>query len=249
MNFKQLTDSIYIIPVLLDHLANPTPLTQTILRENGINWVDIDEFRKVEKLLRYHYQTVQTWKPDYTLLKQGLAQYFDEYLNHVFKMLGIVNEVWTVLDYGCGAGHLGLQFKRDNPLSDVFFLDRESEMPIKNFMGSRFISEDFEKSPNWYKFGYINSFNCALMSELLHCKDMKGQQYLVKSVHKILKPGGTFIIIENLDYCMEYRMKRLKQQDVSVVNPSYLACLLMNKFVIKNRIEILNHQIYVYEKI
>lgn len=248
MNFKQLSDSIYLIPVLLDHFKKPTKLTATVLSKVfELSEKDIQELRKVDKLLQYHMKTIQAWQPDYPLLRQGLTQYFNLYLRKIFQKIELVNNKWSVLDYGCGSGQIGLQFKEDNPLSQVLFLDREINSNIKTNDLLIYKEIDFERTPNWYK-TFTTAFDCVIMSELLHCKTAKGQQYLVRSSYDVLKPKGAFIVIENIDYCMAYRIHKLKKEKVDVVTPLELQKLVLGKFRLKKHTNIHQHQIYVYEK-
>ena len=146
------------------------------------------------------------------------------------------------LDYGCGLGQIGLQFHYDNPNSQVYFLDRENENNLDNFY-----KIDFEEYPRWYKDLGVQ-VDCVIMSELLHCKNQKWQNYLIKSAHHILKPQGTFIVIENLDYAMAYRIGKLKKKAVNVLTPNDVHKLVKG-FKLKKRAAIFQHQIYVYEKV
>lgn len=247
MNIKQLTDSIYLLPIVIDHIQNPSELTATILKENSVTNEDIEEYKKVNNLLLYHLHCIQSnWKSNYHLLRVGLQEYFCNYLSNVFKELNIVDKAWKVLDYGCGSGQLGMQFEQDNPESRVMYLDRTREDGIDK---KRFILCDFERYPDWYK-GCKGEFDCVLMSELLHCKTIEGQHYLVNSAHNILKPGGFLIIIENIDYCMAYRMNRLKKEaKLNVVTAERVGFLTAAFFVLLKETTILNHKIYIYEKI
>jgi SAM-dependent methyltransferase len=247
MNIKQLTDSIYFLPVVIDHIQSPSELTTVILAENGITDENIEEYKKVSNLLMYHLHCIQSnWKPNYHLLRVGLQEYFCNYLSNVFKELNIVDKAWKVLDYGCGSGQLGMQFEQDNPESRVMYLDRTKE---DNIDEERFILCDFERYPDWYR-GCKNEFDCVLMSELLHCKNTEGQHYLVNSAHNILKPGGFLIIIENIDYCMAYRMNKFKKETVlNVVAAEQVDFLTSTFFVLQKETIILNHKIYIYEKI
>lgn len=248
MNYKQLSDSIYLIPVLLDHFKKPTKLTATVLSKVfELSEKDIQEFRKAEKLLQYHYQFIQGGD-NYPLLRQGLAQYFDLYLRKIFQKIELTNNKWSVLDYGCGSGQIGLRFKEDNPESKVYSLDKVNPIPLKDYGSSSFICVDFEKAPLWYK-QYPEAFDCVIMSELLHCKNLRWQLYLVNSAHKILKPKGMLIVIENIDYCMAYRIHKLKKTAANVITPLELQKLVLGKFRLKKHTNIHQHQIYVYEKI
>ncbi|HYD90366.1 MAG TPA: class I SAM-dependent methyltransferase [Flavobacterium sp.] len=245
MNFKQLADSIYLIPVLLDHFSKPTDITTAILKEYDINERKVEEFRKVKSLLTYHLNTVRNWQPDYPLLRQGLSEYFDAYMKHTFKNIGFTNKEWEVLDYGCGSGKYGLQFHELNPQSHVYFLDRDHDQGYL----VNYIRCDFEKQPMWYM-GYLKRFDCVIMSELLHCKDFVTQQYLITSAYEILAPKGKLVVIENADYCMAYRIARLKDNtNINIVHADLLKTLTFDFFNQIDQTQVLNHNIVVYEKI
>lgn len=246
MNIKQLTDSIYLIPILLEHFEKPTVITKSLLREYGINDQRVEEFRRVKSLLQYHANIVQDgWKPNYNLLREGLKEYFRLYLSQVFNLINLTNmPKGTALDYGCGSGQIGKQFEKDNPSFDVYFLDKDNPNWMANLL-----EVDFEQKPDWHNL-FVNFFDVVIMSELLHCKGLEVREYLINSAHKILKPGGKFIVIENVDYAMAYRINKIKGfSKANVITPFGLMNLTIDKFTIKTKTNIFQHQIYVYEKI
>lgn len=256
MDIKQLMDSVYLLPALLKYMANTTDKSaKRFLEEYDISDNNIAEFEKIKTLLQYHLAAAVklsypiALNPTYNLLRNGLESYFHYYLSHMFRAAGLINKVWSVLDYGCGAGQIGKQFKIDNPLSDVFYLDREKPLDIED---NRFLKIDFERYPEWY-YGSEKFFDCVIMSELLHCKNTPGQHHLINSAHKILKNEGKLIIVENIDFCMAFRINQLKDSasyaSYDIVTADKLKYLTDTYFSKLQVLTIQNHNIYVYEKI
>jgi hypothetical protein len=245
MTVKTLLDSIYYIPVLLEHLREPTHNSRIILTEANI---DPEEFRPLQNLLEYHLKFIQGNGENYPLLRQGLKEYFDVYLKDIFKVIGETNQNVIMLDYGSGSGYYSDQFLSDNPDSVAIAVDKEHGQ-IKSRPNKYLLHIDFEKDPEWYNH-YREYFHRVLLSELLHCKDLQGQKYLIGSALALLQPGGRLIINENVDYCMQYRISRLKGRQRTVVAPWDIEDL-MRKFKVKqiNHKTINNYHIYVYEKI
>ncbi len=126
INIQRLLDSVYLIPVILEHLDNPTDNTEAILKENRVSFKTINEARQIRHLLEYHLRIVQNnFSPNYGLLRQGLREYHDLYLNKMFNDLGIVAKKWWMLDYGAGAGQMSEAFLKANPESEVMMIDKE----------------------------------------------------------------------------------------------------------------------------
>jgi SAM-dependent methyltransferase len=244
MDLHQILDSIYIIPVLLEHLEKPTFTTTKVLRTNDITPQQIEECRKIKDLLLYHYKVIATgFQPNYIQLRQGLKQYYNEYLSGMFKRLDLVDKDYNVLDYGCGSGQVLKQFLRDNPLSAGIGVDKDPQV----FTGFR--QKDFEAEPDWY-YDYLEYFNLVILSEVLHCKDLKTQQYLIASSDVMLKQKGILIIVENVDYCMEYRISKIKQDNFHVLNEFHIKELMEGTgFKMHNMITINRHNIYEFHKI
>lgn len=253
MNIQRVLDSIYIIPVILDHLDHPTKNTEAILLANDINPVDdMKELSKLKDLLWYHKHVIQTgYQPDYALLRSGLKEYFDTYLTDVFKRLNLVGMYGRMLDYGCGNGYYGHQYLKDNPESLVYLMDREiPDSVVKNHANIIPIEDDFEAHPSWFMDKNLKNLDVILMSELLHCKTNAICKYLISSCCTLLKTGGNLIVIENQDPCMEYRISKIKGEPYPVID-----MMTMDRFTmwfplkIRNIISINQHFIYLYEKV
>lgn len=241
----QVLDSIYLIPVILDHLEEPTVTTTMILQQNSITVYDLEEFKKIKSMLQYHVHAVQNnYAGNYPLLQKGLAEYYDSYLSQMFENIGIAHKRWVILDYGCGSGIVGEQFLSDNPNSSVFFMDKED---YTNGIGLN-KKVDFEKEPGWYV-DYYAHFDAIIMSELLHCKKKEGQEYLIRSSYEMLKPGGILIIVENVDYCMAYRISKIKHEEHDIVDLEQIDALTKKMFRIEQIKQIQRHKIYELKKI
>lgn len=257
MNIQRVLDSIYLIPVILDHLEAPTLNTERILVQNGIHPREIEELRKIQHLLDYHWSVVRNnFAPNYSYLRQGLKEYFDEYLSDVFKKLKFTDGKYTMLDYGCGMGYYGKQFAKDNPMSEITLMDKDFSNEAYTFINDeRFninlIKDDFEANPNWFmNRNLLGYFDVILMSELLHCKDEVMCKYLISSCCSMLSKGSSLIVIENQDLCMEYRITKLKGSPRPVIDMMTMDRL--TKFMplrIKHILNINQHYIYLYEKI
>lgn len=244
MTTKQILDSIYLIPVILDHLEdkNNKETTQNILDEFKITDKQLKELEKIKDLLCYHRDTIVSgFSGNYPLLRKGLKQYWNLYLSTFFNKLDMVGESNVFLDYACGDGQVGRKYKELNPLSKIIYVDRKA---IDNSSPA----VDFEHDPNWY-IALFESVDIVLLSEVLHCKDDYWQNYLIKSSHSMLVPGGKLIVIENEDYCMEYRINKIKKSNVKVITKSTLVKLTEKLFKIKKRVKIQSHTAYVFTKI
>lgn len=249
MNLQRIYDSIYLIPVLLDHFENPSESTRNILHKNGINEAMILELKMQKNLLKYHKHIVQSeYQPDYELLRKGLSEYFWLYLKPVFERLEITDEELIMLDYGCGSGQYSAQFLRNNPKSTVILVDKEEPDLDKIGVSAFFEKVNFEEQPKWFE-KYKDKFDLILLSEVLHCKSMLGQKYLIHSCQQMLKKKGQLLVIENTDYCMEYRISKIKKGDFKILSKIDLAKLMQEKFVLRNMKELQNHSAYLYEKI
>lgn len=245
MTINRIYDSIYIIPAILDYLDKPTDEALAILYSNGITDEVITELSKQQALLQYHQCIIENkFKSDpklYPLLRKGLKQYYNQYLSGIFQKLNIVKTTWQALDYGCGDGQMSDQFLKDNPHANIIRVDRE---PGKNIL-----TVDFETNPAWFQ-QYMNSLDLVIMSELLHCKELSGQEYIIRSADAMLKSHGKALIVENIDYCMAFRISRLKKKVHKVVTESdveHLAQLVNWKKIAEFQIN--RHKIYLYEKI
>lgn len=248
MTRQQILDSIYIIPVILDHLDEPSENTKKILQENEITDELLQEMSLVKHLLQYHYGIVKNnYYGHYPTLRKGLSEYFDQYLSAIWDKIGLMDKELLLLDYGCGYGQYSRKFLEVNPRSEVMLVDKEM-IGIENSLLTRQLCVDWEKDREWFK-GFIDTFNVVLLSEVLHCKTLVQQDYLIDTSHLMLKEEGLLIINENLDHCMEYRITKIKSYPSPVINYNRIKLLTENKFDLKNFVNINQHYIYVYEKI
>lgn len=237
MTIHNIMDSPYIIPVIFDHLENPTSTTHAIIRENKILDSTIEQFKKLSALMKYH----ENRKEDYPLLQYGLKAYFETNLSSVFRELGIVAQDISMLDYGAGSGVVSEQFKKDNPMSFVTMVDK-----VSYCKGT--LLYDFEKEPDWYV-QYEKYFDLVILSEVLHCKTDKVQEYLIDSSHSMLNDKGKLLIIENIDHCMAWRIGKLKNGHYPIVGPGRVSELTIPRnFIITNNIKLGRHIAYLFQK-
>ena len=245
MKVKNLLDSIYLIPVLLEHYKSPSAQTAAILKDNDI---DPEEFRDLQHLLQYHRDFICSGVQNYLLLRIGLSEYFDKYLSEVWSKLEIVDKQLMLLDYASGNGQYSDKFLEMNPDSCAICIDKD-HIGAKVKRNKFLHNVNFEYQPDWW-YGYKDQIDIVLMSELLHCKEPKDYVYLLSSANNLLKPTGKLILIENNDNCMAYRISKLKGRhiplpDMAKVNKITegfgLQCIKL--------INIKNHWIYVFEKI
>ena len=242
---NNILDSIYLIPVLLEHFESPTANTATILKDNNIN---PEEYRDMQNLLKYHHNFIKSGVQNYALLRLGLAEYFDKYLSSIWLKLGIINEQLLLLDYASGNGQYSDKFLETNPLSCAICIDKNHSGSIVK--KNKFLhTVDFEKQPDWWK-GYREQMDIVLMSELLHCKEPNEHGYLLVSAKNLLKTSGKLIIVENEDYCMEYRISKLKNRFIPLPDMDKIT-KTAKEFGLNctNSTKIKKHQIYVFEKI
>jgi len=246
MTTEDFLDSIYLIPAfleLMDDFSDHQIEARRILEKHGITDEQIKELTGIVHLIRYHHHTVRSdFHANYSLLRLGLKEYFKLYLSDVFKKLNMVDMKVTALDYGCGDGQIARQFLKDNPRSGVMLVDREDN----NSEGKMVHVVDFEKNPDWY-LKWENVFDYVILSEVLHCKRLYWQQYLIQSSMIMLKKHGSIIIMENDDVCMEYRIGKIKRDAYNAVNIEELA--KHNKLEITNHVKIKNHHTYVCTKV
>lgn len=238
MTIQNILDSIYIIPVILDHLEEPTVTTRKILKENQISDATLVQCDAMRHLLMYHREIIaNNYQPNYDLLRTGLKEYFDTNLSDVFYQLHLA-EPMHVLDYGAGDGRMARKFQEDYPNSTVLTMDRKDSD----------INVDFEQEPHWFK-SYINTFDVVILSEVLHCKQQVVRHYVIDSIHEMLHRGGHLVIIENEDYCMEYRISKIKQGDFSVLSDKTVKALCSDGFKLNTELKINKHTIYDFIKI
>lgn len=249
MTIQNIQDSIYIVPLLLEYFEKPNKLTKQVLHQAGLTDDDIEKARSIEKMLRYHYSFIVRRVPDYPLLREGLTQYFDNYLSNIFSELGLIHMNTSMLDYGCGNGQYAHQFIKENYKSKAFLVDKDIS-GIRNKSKRMIpIQVDFEKEPKWFR-QYTESFGVVLLSEVLHCKEKILQEYLIKSSVEMLAPGGKLIINENIDFAMQYRISKLKGKSFPLVTAAAIQELVENyPLKLENLITINNHNVFMYEKI
>ena len=249
MTTKELLDSVYLIPAILDHMKQPTKESAYLLANNGIGKSHLEEARKIEMLLRYHLKMVkEDFVPDYPALRIGLQQYFDLYLKDIWQKIEMVDKPWRLLDYGAGSGQYSDQFLADNMVGEVMMIDKEQSRPD-------IVQIDFEQQPGWYA-EYGQQFDVVLLAEVLHCKDEKMQNYLIQSSRIMLKDNGFLVVVENIDYAMAYRISKIKGTPYPVLDEKYMIGLMEQytqlgggNLIIRKQERIQQHIIYVYEKI
>jgi len=225
---SEILNSVFYIPLLLEN-------NKEFLKYLNLTKEEKAELKKLTPFLKYNLEFIQKGLGDYELLRGGLKSYFELYLKDIFKKLKLTGKQFEFLDYGAGSGIYSKQFLIDNPKSKVHLLDRTIGMKI-----------DFEKTPDWY-LDYKEKYDCVLLSELLHCKNLEGQKAIIKSVKHILKPKGLVIINENDDMFMAYRLKRVTNGG-NKMTPAEIT-KLMKGFKLKKQTKINNHNIFLYENI
>lgn len=232
---------MYLVPALLKKLeGNNDLMLDDILREFNID--NVEEYRPLKSLLKYHdtiiknnfYSSDETYK----LLRMGLTEYFDEFLSQFWQQIGFTGLTDKfLLDYGCGSGVYSDAYEKANPLSTSFRVDK-------------CISEklDFIKYPEWYKNNTL-PFSTVLLSEILHCKDLEWQKYLIESSLEMLPKGGQIIINENVDPFMNWRLKEMTVHG-QLLDQEYIINLLAPYPVKLTRLSVINyHNIFIYDKI
>lgn len=248
MTSKQILDSIYIIPVLLDHMDNPRIETARVLGHAGIGKSKLEEMKKIRPLLEYHFGIIRNdfnkSGDAYVLLRDGLKTYFDQYLSKIWFELGIRDTDKRLLDYGAGAGQYSDKFLEENMAGDVMMVDKEVTRPDM-------VQIDFEKDPSWYD-PHREQFDLVLLAEVLHCKDEAMQKHLIQTSRMLLKPNGHLIIVENIDHAMAYRISRLKGEPRPVLDEKEIQALIETengRFKEVSKLQIEQHKIYRYEKV
>lgn len=248
MTTKQILDSLYVVPALLDIMDKPTAEAARVLGHNGIGKAKLEEMRKLRPLLEYHLMILQDGFKEsafgYPKLRDGLKAYFDQYLSKIWFELGIRDTTKRLLDYGAGVGQYSDQFLADNMSGDVVMIDKEKTRPDITQI-------NFEEDSSWYSNeNYFEQFDLVLLAEVLHCKDLKMQKYLIQSGRLCLKPKGHLIIVENVDYAMAYRISKIKNEQRPVLDEKDIQKLMDGeRFEFISQIQIEQHKIYRYEKI
>ena len=246
MNVDDIIKNAYVLPVLLDYFENPSRENTELLESVGI--AEPLKLMKFKNLLTYHSNFLASRKENYPLLRVGLNEYFEEYLYEIFQLTGFNNKKVYMLDYGSGNGSYSDQMLKDNLHSFVVSVDKDQNHYYPHAR-KKVISLDFENDPGWYKV-YLQEFDLILLSEILHCKDNRGQEYLMESAVYMLKKGGHLIINENQDYPMQWRISKIKGTSRPLVN-RHRVMELAHKVGLKiNDLHTINnHHIYVFEKI
>ena len=242
-NVTSIIEAAYILPVLIEHWKNPTNESWAILNKHGI---DQAELYKYNHLLEYHEQFLRTRAENYPLLRKGLDQYFENDLSEIFNKLGINHKQWYFLDYAAGNGAYAKQFIFDNPWSTALCVDKS----LATSLGKRinYMTVDFEKNPDWYK-PYLEEFDAILLSEILHCKNFTGKEYLINSSTYMLKKGGILIVNENYDLEMQWRISQIKGKTTRLITDEDIYELTKKRFELINKQTINQHTAYVLQKL
>ncbi len=237
MKKQQVINSIYLVPAIIEYLdGNRSKYINDILNEYG---VDPDDYINLINLLKYNKSIIRTnFKADYELLRRGLDEYYQMFLRSFWQKMKLTDTKLRLLDYCGGDGSYSSSFKTFNPGGTAVLLDRSNGLCI-----------DFEDDPKWHK-EWQEYFNVVLLSEILHCKSIEIQYYLIDSSLSMLDNGGKIIINENIDPFMGWRLDRLTKEG-KVLDESHIIKLMStyrHVLQLTDLQTIENHKIYVYEK-
>ena len=237
MKKSEVINSIYLVPALIEYMnGNKSDHIEQIIESYGIN--DIGQYQNLKPLLEYHLHIVQSgFKPDYNLLRAGLTEYYLEFLYKFWEIIGIVDTDYKLLDYGGGDGVYSNSFTSYNPHGEKTLLDRNRGLNI-----------DFEKNPDWYK-EYKDKFGLVLLSEILHCKGHDWQKYLISSSDYMLYEGGKIIINENLDPAMGWRLNEMTKEGAMMTESDIIQLMNGYNYKLLDIKTIVNHKVYIYEKL
>ena len=236
MEKNKVINSVYLLPGLLEKLnGNTNDNIEKILLEFDVK---AEDYKNLKNLLTYHLDIIKTdFKPNYIQLREGLDEYFNEYLLDFWNVINIGNERSSLLDYGCGNGSYSYSFLENFPRAEITLIDKS--------MGI-----DFEKNPGWYIKDNYNCHDIVLLSEILHCKDLKGQKYLIDSSICCLVKGGTLVINENIDPFMGWRLNKLTANGNMMSEDDIIGLMSSYKELSLKSIKSINyHKVYIYEKV
>jgi len=235
MDKNKIVNSVYLVTAILEVLnGNKNKNILNILKEYDIN---VRDFKDLKSILNYHLHIIKTdFEPNYNLLRKGLDEYFNKYLKDFWKYINIENTNYSLLDYGSGNGCYSDAFIKANPNGNITMIDK-------------YLGIDFEKNPNWYKEKFIGKYDIVLLSEILHCKGLKGKKYLIESSLECLKKKGKLIINENLDPFMGWRLNKLTTNGDLVTKDELSLLLAKYSLKLKKITNINYHHIYIYEKL
>lgn len=237
----------YVLPIILAHLEKQEEWHYYFFRELGISAFDLRQFKKVESLVKYHVKSAEE-NGDYGLLRQGLAEYFREYLTGIWQMVSLVDTDKSLLDYGCGAGEYSRQWLLDNPRGSAVLVDKAPYYGKELFKGAEYKQVDFLKDKGWFS-QFFWQFDVVLLAEVLHCKEDADREYLWKSARLMLKTGGSMVIIENVDWAMQLRLSR-NGGGGQVLTPEMIKAMIPSEYFILRSIHKINsHYIYRYDKL
>lgn len=241
MNKNQILNSMYLVPALLEKLeGNNSLILDSVLKEFNIE--NVEEYRPLINLLKYHDTIIKNGfnssDETYSILRKGLTEYFDEFLSKFWQQIGFTNLKGKILlDYGSGSGVYSDAYEKANPECKAHKVDK--------CLGSQY---DFIKNPDWFKHNTI-PFDTVLLSEILHCKDLKWQKYLIESSLEMLSSGGQIIINENVDPFMNWRLNEMTDNG-QLLDQEYIINLLSPYPVKLTRLSVINyHNIFIYDKI
>jgi hypothetical protein len=131
------------------------------LGDLGIDKRLLSELHKVEALFHYN-QSFQLNQKRYSLLRDGLRQYYQEKIKSRFwAALGIKDLNLHMLDLGAGAGQYSEDFLSLNPESKVTLVDRIGVMPCypsKQDSRTAYFEVDWEKNKEWWG-NFIHTFD------------------------------------------------------------------------------------------
>ncbi len=115
----------------------------------------------------------------------------------IFRKSGLSSQYKTILDAGCGAGHLTsfLQQKTQSQIIGFDFADEMIEVARKNYPAIHFVRASADKLP--FK---DEAFEAILAVSLLHHLKVQGLlKKGVKEFYRILKPKGIFFTLDRQD--------------------------------------------------
>ena len=141
--------------------------------------------------------------------------------NEVNKILCASNGAPKILEIGCGNGFLLLELSRAHPL--VHFHGLEFTPELFNLALDRKLENVEMRRGDCLKMGYESESFDAVISErvLINLLDSDDQQLAVSKIYKILKPGGTYVMVEAYAAQLGILNKARREFLLDEINPSH----------------------------
>lgn len=157
---------------------------------------------------------VETKPENYTLLRKGLAQYYEAYIEENYKDFikkvfntQSPNKDFSICDYGGGAGQYAISILDSLPsrVKDATVMDRKPQCGDDRVLNLECQIDDLSDIRD-------NKFDIILINEVLHCMSIDECTRTLLKATRMLKPGGYIVVGEQVyNSRLQWRMAILSK--------------------------------------